>query len=276
MAHGGEEGALRLAGRLGRILGLFQLRRAHAHLALELVAVIGQGAVAAVDLRQHVVETVDQHAQLVAALVRDAVAVGLAARHFLRCINQLGDRLGNHALEAPRQEDGDQEGQHGGAADGAHVAADVAPHVVQVCLDQHGADDLLRLAGPVDGTVQTHGGRQGRARALRDGLHGHVGQQGRVHVFRCCQAIRMLRRAVQGEQAPAPVEQGRLGHLVARGQRGQHLFRLRLCRFAHQQGHRAGRTDHARQRQQLLAFIVLVVEHGRQRKRHEHQQQRAA
>ncbi|OEZ48764.1 hypothetical protein DUGA6_63190 [Duganella sp. HH105] len=267
VAHGGEEGALRLAGGLGGVLGFFQLLGAHADLAFELVAVLRQRAVARLDLGQHVVEAVGQRAQLVAALVDDARR-RLAAADLLRRRDQLADRLGDAALEARRRQQRHHEGQHGGHGGGGQVLEQVDPHARLRAFDQHGADEFVVAAHR---TQQPH--RRRPRRAAVEGAHFLLRLRLRQLFRRFLHAGQGGRGVARQQLAGAVVQRGLLD-LVLHRQRGQHL--LGPFAVGDLQGRHAVVADHAGQRRQLLALVVGAAEDGGGGKRDEDQHQRAA
>ena len=269
VAHGGQEGALRAAGGLGRVLGLFQLLGAHADLAFELVAVVGQGGAAALDLGQHVVEAVDQGAQLVGALVRDAQGVVLAGRYFLRRIDQLGHRVGDAALEAAGQQQRHQQRAAHRGGDHAQALEDVEPHIGQVRFD-HDHADLLVAARHV--AVQAHARAPERA-ALRVRLGQRVfAEADRLDVVE--RFLGAAGRDVAREHLAVAVEQGGVGDFVFRLQRRQGVLG-RIAVVEHQRVDAVG-ADHAGERGQLHAFVLAVVEHRGHGEGDEHEQQGGA
>jgi hypothetical protein len=68
----------------------------------------GELVVALLDLGEHRVERVDQHAHLAVALARGAAAVVAAARHVERDARQRDDGAGDAALEARREREGER------------------------------------------------------------------------------------------------------------------------------------------------------------------------
>ncbi len=267
VAHVGEEGALRMAGRLGRVLGLFQLLGTHAHLAFQLVAVLRQLGVALLDLRQHVVEAVDQRAQLVAALVLH-LGIGLAGRHPLRGGDQLFDRMRDAAPEAARQHQRHDERDAGGGRGDAQAFQDGQPHRPQARFDH---DDADQVAGRVDGTKHAH--RLAEAeKKMRGAGRARVRQTGEL--FGGQRRHRFPGRGGKaGERLAVAVVQRGAGDVVLHRQRGKRLFGGNAV--GKQQGRDAVGTDHVAQRHELPGLAVGMAEHGSDGKGGKHQQQGA-
>ncbi|OFA07224.1 hypothetical protein DUPY_13310 [Duganella phyllosphaerae] len=265
VAHGGQEGALRLAGGLGRVLGLFQLLGAHAHLAFELVAVLGQGAVARLHLGQHVVEAVDQRTEVVAALVQDAFG-RLAAADQLRGGDQARHRFRHAATRTGGNQQRRHEGKQGRNAGGAQAFQDLEPHRQGAALEH---DHAARLAPDQDRPDHPIDRLPQRAVATNAAADA-VGWQ---HV-RCCLARPQARRTVARQQRAVAVVHGCLQQLAIMAKRLQlpgELLAVGALEHAF-----ASSAEHRRQRGQPVALVFLAVQHRGGGKREQHQQQRAA
>ena len=71
-------------------------------------------AIAALDLREHVVEAAHQEAELVAAVLAFADRVAIGAGDAPHRLDEPEDRTGQDALEPRRQAEGDGTGEEGG------------------------------------------------------------------------------------------------------------------------------------------------------------------
>ena len=160
VAHVGQEVALGAAGLFGPILRLGELRGALRDLLLEVLLVALQLEVAGLDLRQHVVERADQHAQLLdARVVLDAQAVVARRRHPLGGAGEHLDGEGDRALQAMAEADGQRHRQHEDHRRDADGAPDAAFELAQVRADEHPADRLaVEGHGAHDGELAAAGG----------------------------------------------------------------------------------------------------------------------
>ncbi len=103
MAHVGQELRFGLARRFGSLLGLRQFRRALGNFLLQAFTMSAQSCVALLDFGQHVVETIDQDADLVAVSLRDTKRIVPLGRHFFGHPRQAQQGPGDSLMDPPRQ-----------------------------------------------------------------------------------------------------------------------------------------------------------------------------
>ena len=105
VGHGGQEGGLQAVGGFGPFLGHRQLGGPGLHLGFETLIRLPQHAIAILNLRQHAVECVNEHAQLVVAgLCRPEGVVLSGGDQVGRC-RELRDGPRDDPLQPGREEE---------------------------------------------------------------------------------------------------------------------------------------------------------------------------
>ncbi len=179
VAHGGEELALGLTGRLGRLLGQHELRGAPVHLVFQARPLRLKAPVAFVDLLQHGVETVAERGQFRDRAGRRAQAVIAGLRHLPHELAKLAERPEHAPVQAPQQHPADSERQRARQRDG-----------------QQQAERLLVDGTQADGQHQAAAGAA--ARAIVNGLFD--GQATRAEQALAGGRVVQLRRRLAGAQ----------------------------------------------------------------------------
>ncbi len=124
VAHAREKFALGAAGAFRRLfgaggliddqlqlaIGVAQIFRAIRDLLLEKLAIFFQARIAMPDLREHLVEAVDQRSDLVLGAALDAQAVVLLGGDALHGVRQIDDGTGDLLLQPRREPVGNQDG----------------------------------------------------------------------------------------------------------------------------------------------------------------------
>ena len=155
MAHVGQEFALGAAGGFGPRLGQRELLVDAAQLLPRAL----RSAIAHLDLVEHVVEAVDEHADLVEAVAWRADRIVLLARHAPRRVGEPQDGIRDHALEARREDEHDADGADEHDGGDTHVALHARVDLPEIRLDDQHAKPLA---------FEPHGLLHSRGRRAKD------------------------------------------------------------------------------------------------------------
>ncbi len=98
------------------------------------------------NLRQHLVETVDELAQFIGAPVGDADRIILVLRHGTRRPGQPQDRIGNDPLQPAGQRESHQQRRHKHQPHDPGIAPEPVGKLVQIRHQQNRAEGVVTLS----------------------------------------------------------------------------------------------------------------------------------
>ena len=170
MAHVGEEVALGPACRFGRLLGHLKLGGPLDDAVLQFIAGLLQGIPPLLDLVEHGVEAVVEHAHLVVAEVLDANRVIVVAGDTLHGFGQPRDRRGEEHLQASRQDQRNRQRNRQHRQGDSYKVPCLLPQLAHARTEINRAD-LVSSQSDLLGNVQAVGANEGRTACGRRRRH---------------------------------------------------------------------------------------------------------